>query len=483
MVGAKLERFSEPRMYIGGAWVAARDGRVLPVENPTTEERIGVIADGGAADVDMAVEAAAAALRDWRERSPSARADLLLKLERRIEAEECELAELDTIDCGSPIGAMLDDVRGARREIRMFSGLATEIKGHSVLNGVDQFAYGVHEPFGVVGRIIPFNHPFKFAIGKTAAALVAGNTVVLKPAEHTSLSAIRLAELTEGILPPGVLNVVTGSGPGAGGRLVTHPAVPRIAFTGGVGTGREVLRGAAEHFKVVSLELGGKNPMIVLPDADPARAAAAAVSGMNLARSMGQSCQSNSRVFVHRDVAAAFTAAVVERVGRLRLGDPLDEAVDMGPLAFRTHYERVLGYIARGREEGAELLHGGGMPTGPGYFVPPTVFAGVTNDMTIARDEIFGPVMSLIEWDDLEAVVEAANDTPFGLTANVWTDDVRLAHRIAHRIEAGYVWINGVGKRVPGTPFGGYKASGIGKESSLEEILEFTRHKVIAVSL
>ncbi len=478
-----LEAFQSPRLYIGGEWIEPRSGATLDVENPTTEQTIGIIADGDSSDVDAAVEAASAARRGWRDRSPSDRADLLLRLERIIEANEHELAALDAIDSGNPKAAMLDDVRGARREIRMFAGLATEIKADSVLNGAEQFSYGVREPFGVVGRIIPFNHPFKFAIGKTAAALVAGNTIVLKPAEQTSLSAIRLTDLVAEILPPGVFNLVTGQGRVAGARIAEHPDVPRVAFTGGVQAGRAVLRAGAEHFKVVTLELGGKNPMIVLPDVDPERAAAAAVSGMNFAKTQGQSCQSNSRVFVHRDIREAFTRAVLDHVAKLRLGDPLEDGVDMGPLAYREHYARVKDYIRRGIEEGAQLLTGDAAVPDSGYFVAPTVFGAVSSDMTIARDEIFGPVLSLIEWDDLDTTIEAANDTSFGLTANIWTNDIRAAHTIAHRIEAGYVWINGQGKRVPGTPFGGFKQSGIGKESSLEEILEYTRHKVVAVSL
>ena len=478
-----LRPYQTPRLHIGGAWVEPSSGGTIDVENPANEEHIGVIADGTVADVDAAVDAAREALPAWRAKSPTQRADLLLQLERAIAAEEEDLARLDTIDCGSPFAAMLDDVRSARRTLRMFAGLATEIKADAVVNGEEQFAYGVREPFGVVGRIIPFNHPFMFAISKTAAALVAGNTVVLKPAEQTSLSAIRLTELAADILPPGVFNLITGQGAVTGARLAEHPDVPRVAFTGGVAAGRAVLRAGAEHFKSVTLELGGKNPMLVLPDCDPRAAAMAAVSGMNFARSQGQSCQSNSRVFVHRDVRAAFTEALLERVARFRLGDPLEEGVDMGPLAYRGHYERVRGYVQRGVDEGARLLTEERTLPDRGYFVGPTVFDEVRTDMTIARDEIFGPVLSLIEWDDLDAAVEAANDTSFGLTANIWTNDVRLAHRVAHRIEAGYVWINGQGKRVPGTPFGGYKASGIGKESSLEEILEFTRHKVIAVNL
>lgn len=367
--------------------------------------------------------------------------------------------------------------------MRMFAGLATELKGASSTNGAGQFAYGLLEPYGVVGRIIPFNHPFKFAAGKSASALVAGNCVILKPPEQASLSAIRLAQLSEEILPAGVFNVVTGQGRRAGAAIAEHPGIPRVAFTGSVPTGKAVMRAAAEHIKHVTLELGGKNPMVVFPDVDLERAAAAAIRGMNFARSQGQSCQSTSRVYVHRDILPEFTDEVVRRAGRLTVGDPLDEKTDMGPLAFRAHYERVLGFIETGTDEGAQLLTGGRSDRAPGYFVDPVVFGDVDQEMRIAREEIFGPVMSLIGWSDMDEVIALANDTDFGLTAAIWTNDLSNAHRMARAIEAGYVWINGAAKRVPGTPFGGYKLSGLGKESSLEEVLEFCRVKTVAVTL
>jgi betaine-aldehyde dehydrogenase len=478
-----LERFAAAQMYVGGEWRDSDDGATFAAVDPSSEEEIGRFPDATAGDVDDAVEAAETAFVDWRRLSPTQRAARVLALADALQENEEELAELDSIDSGNPVGAMLDDVRGACRELRLFAGLATEIKADSVANGADQFAYGMREPYGVVGRIVPFNHPLKFAVGKTGAALVAGNTIVLKPSEHTTLSAIRLAELTEGILPPGVFNLVTGTGLGAGAAIAGHPAIHRLAFTGGVVAGKAVLRAAAENIKHVTLELGGKNPMIVFPDVDPAKAAAAAVKGMNLARSQGQSCQSNSRIFVHRDIEEAFVAELLRIVNGMTVGHPLDPETDLGPLTYRAHYERVLGYIQKGQDEGATMRCGGASARSPGLFVDPTVFTDVEAGMTIARDEIFGPVMSVIRWDDYESMIAQANDSSFGLTANVWTRDLRLAHTTAHRIESGYVWINGSGKRVPGTPFGGYKQSGLGKESSLEELLEYTRHKVVAVGL
>jgi betaine-aldehyde dehydrogenase len=482
-VTEELERLSNSRMFVGGEWCDSSDGAVLPCVNPSDETEIGQIPDATTDDVDRAVDVARAALPAWSGLSPVQRARKLLELAKKVEANEAELARIDALDSGNPIRAMLDDVRGACREIELFAGLATEIKADAVSNGGAQFAYGIREPYGVVGRIIPFNHPFKFAVGKSAAALVAGNTVVLKPSEDTSLSAIRFAELTADVLPPGVFNVVTGRGARVGAAIAAHPLVPRVAFTGGVPAGRSVLRAAAEHIKHVTLELGGKNPMIVFPDVDPVRAAKAAVDGMNIARSQGQSCQSNSRVFVHEAVHEAFVEHLVRIVNGMTVGDPLDPRTDVGPLAYRAHYERVLGYVEAGVREGAKLVAGGGSSRKPGFYLDPTVFDNVQHGMTIAKEEIFGPVVSVIPWHDYDSVIDQANDSDFGLTANIWTNDLSLAHSTAHRIQAGYVWINGVGKRVFGTPFGGYKLSGLGKEGSLEEILEYTRHKVIAVGL
>lgn len=480
---AAVDRLAGLGMLVGGEWVRPAGAGVLRSVDPTTEEVVAEVPDASAADVDVAVAVAEQALPAWSATPPTARGALLLALADLVERHEAELAEIDTVDTGNPLAAMLEDVRAAVRQMRMFAGLATEIKGRSGLHGNATLSYELREPYGVVGRITAFNHPLLYAAGKAAAALVSGNTVLLKPSDHTPLSTLRLAELTRGLLPDGVLNVVTGSGPGAGAALAAHPRVPRISYTGGVPGGKAVLHAGVDAIKHVTLELGGKNPMIVFADVDPVRAARAAVVGMNFARSQGQSCQSNSRVFVHEAVHDRFVEALLEAVAALRVGDPLEEGSDLGPVSYRAHFERVLGYIDAGLAEGATLLAGGGALDRPGFFVRPTVFGDVEDGMAIAREEIFGPVLSVIRWSDLDDVVRRANDTPFGLTANIWTDDMRQAHRTAHRIQAGYVWVNGTGRRVPGTPFGGYKQSGLGKESSLEEVLEFTRHKVVAVEL
>ena len=478
-----VDALAEAQMYIGGEWVSSSDEAVLESVDPTTEEVVARFPDATAADVDRAVETALKASRQWRAMPPAERGDLLLRLANHLEEHADELAEIDTVDVGNPLTAMRNDVAGGCREMRMFAGLATELKGGSSVNGSEQFAYGLLEPYGVVGRIIPFNHPFKFAAGKSASALVAGNCVILKPPEQASLSAIRLAQLSQQFLPPGVFNVVTGQGRRAGAAIAEHPRIPRVAFTGSVPTGRAVLRAGAEHIKHISLELGGKNPMILFPDVSVDEAARAAVRGMNFARSQGQSCQSTSRVYVHQDILSEFTDKLLSQVGDLAVGDPLDEATDMGPLAFRAHYERVLEYIRVGLEEGATLLTGGKSERERGYFVNPVVFGDVTQEMRIAREEIFGPVMSIIVWSKIDEVTTLANDTEFGLTAAIWTNDLKAAHRMARELEVGYVWINGAAKRVPGTPFGGFKLSGLGKESSLEEVLSYCRTKTVAVSV
>jgi betaine-aldehyde dehydrogenase len=380
---------------------------------------------------------------------------------------------------------MRSDVLGAVAELHYYAGLAPETRGSTAPPSPDTLSYTLREPYGVVARIIPFNHPFKFAAAKVAAPLAAGNAVVLKPGEQTSLSALELARIAADVLPPGVLNVVTGRGSTTGAALVAHPGVARVAFTGSVPSGRAVLRGAAEGIKHVSLELGGKNPIIVFPDVDPRRAAVAAVAGMNIARCTGQSCGSTSRLFVHDDVYDRFLDALLDRLGQLSVGDPMDESTQVGPLAFRSHHERVLAYIDGARQEGATVAAGGGRPAGldRGFYVEPTVLTGLHDEMTVVREEVFGPVMSVLRWRDVEDVVRRANATPLGLTANVWTSDVSAAHRTARALQAGYVFVNGSGKKEMGMPFGGWKSSGLGKENALEELLSYTREKTVTVTL
>jgi betaine-aldehyde dehydrogenase len=473
------------RMHIGGAWVDAVDGGRLESVDPSTEEVIATLPDAGEKDVAAAVEAATEAAAQWRDIGWAARATMLRELARRITDETEDLARLDVRDGGAPLSGMRADVTGAVADLHYYAGLAPETRGSTAPPSPDTLSYTMREPYGVVARIIPFNHPFKFAAAKVAAPLAAGNAVVLKPGEQTSLSALELARIAQDVLPPGVLNVVTGRGGTTGAALVAHPGVPRVAFTGSVPSGRAVLREAAEGIKHVTLELGGKNPIIVFPDVDPARAAIAAVTGMNIARCTGQSCGSNSRLFVHDDVYDRFLDALLTRLGELSIGDPMQETTQVGPLAFRAHHERVLSYIDGARAEGATVAAGGGRPSGfpRGFYVEPTVLTDLRDDMTVVREEVFGPVMSVLRWRDIDDVIGRANNTPYGLTANVWTSDLSTAHRTARALQAGYVYVNGNGKRPMGTPFGGWKSSGLGKENALEELQSYTQEKTVTVTL
>jgi betaine-aldehyde dehydrogenase len=473
------------RMHIGGEWVGAASGAVLEAVDPTSEEVLATFPDGGAEDVEAAVAAARTAAPAWRDLGWRRRAALLRELSARIAEQAEDLARLDVRDSGNPLSGMRTDLSSTCDEIDYYAGIASQTGGSTGPPATDTMSWTEREPYGVVGRIVPFNHPFKFAAGKSAAPLAAGNAVVVKPGEQTSLSALELARIAAGVLPPGVLNVVTGRGATLGAALVAHPDVPRIAFTGSVPSGRAVLRGAAEEIKHVSLELGGKNPIVVFPDVDPVKAARAAVAGMNIARCTGQSCGSTSRLFVHDDVRGPFLEALVARLSELRIGDPMEETTDVGPLAFRAHHERVTSYVDAGRREGATLVHGGSRPAhlSRGFFLEPTVFTDVDDGMTIAREEIFGPVMSVLAWRDWDDVVARANASRLGLTANVWTNDVSTAIRTARALEAGYVYVNGTGRRPTGIPFGGWKNSGLGKENGLEELLSYTREKSVTVTL
>jgi betaine-aldehyde dehydrogenase len=465
---------------IGGKGVGAVSRRTAPVINPATEEVLVEIPDGDKDDVELAVVAAEQARAEWQALGWNGRASAIRDLAAALEEDLERFAVLDALDGGNPIKAMRLDARAAIDSLYFFAGLAGEAKGSSLPATPGTVIFTLREPYGVVGRIVAYNHPFMFAVSKTVAALVAGNTVVLKPSDHTALSALVLGRVAAEVLPPGVLNVVAGPAE-VGAALVGHPRVPRVAFTGSVGVARRILSATAAGIKPVTLELGGKNPMIVCDDVDVARTARASIAGMNFARSQGQSCQSNSRVFVHDSIYDEFIGIAAEHLGTLRVGDPMSEDTDIGPVSFEGHRDNVRRYIGIGQEEGARVITGGLDAPVPdrGYFVAPTIFADVTPDMVIAQEEIFGPVMSVLRWSDEAQVIRDANAVDYGLTASVWTQDVSRAYRMATSVEAGYVWINKVGPRPYGAPFGGYKHSGMGKESNVEEIVSFTREKVI----
>jgi 2-formylbenzoate dehydrogenase len=475
-------------LVIGGRGVPARSGRVFTDESPATEEAIATVPDGDAADVDAAVAAAGPAARAWRQVPARERGAVVAELARVLEEHADELTLLDAIDGGHPVTAMHIDVSIAASMLRLFAGLAIELKGSTIPATAEHLHLTVRQPFGLVGRIIPFNHPLMFAAGKIAAPLVAGNAVILKPPESAPLSALRIGELFAPVLPPGVLSVVVGDGPAAGRAVARHPAIRRIGFIGSDATGRSIQRDAADAgVKDVTLELGGKNALIAFPDADPDQVAAGAVAGMNFARSSGQSCGSTSRLLLHKSIADEVLDHVVRRIAAIRIGSPLDPATEMGTMASRAQYDKALRYIGVATGEGAQLLAGGGRPAGleheRGLFVAPTLLGDVRPDMRIAREEVFGPVLSVMTWKDENEAIEIANGVDYGLTGSVWTSDIRQAHRMASALDAGYLWINGSSTHFPGVPFGGMKLSGTGREESLDELLSYTQLKTINIML
>ena len=392
---------------------------------------------------------------------------------------------LDAINCGNPVREMARDVNTAVAQWEFFAGLVTEMKGASIPMGPGAVNFSVREPHGVVARIIPFNHPLMFCAGKAAAPLAAGNAVIIKPPEQSPLSALRLAEMFDGLLPAGVFSILPG-GREAGAALAEHADVAMVTLVGSVPAGRAVMRAAAATIKPVLLELGGKNALIALPDADPDVVADAVIKGMNFDW-CGQSCGSTSRAFLHDSIHNAVADRLIDKARRFRPGIPTDPETVMGALVSQAQHEKVLAYVARGVEEGARLIHGGKRPDDPalakGWFVEPAIFLDVRMDMAIAREEIFGPVLSVLKWSDEAELLRQVNQTELGLTCSVWTDDLNAAHRIAGAVEAGFVWVNEVGRHFPGAPFGGTKQSGIGREECLEELLAFTREKNIHIKL
>jgi betaine-aldehyde dehydrogenase len=469
--------------YYAGKWQKA--GRYAEVTNPATGESLGKVTDGTVADAEAAIAAAKAAFKEWRRVPPLERAKMLREIANVLRKNGDELAMLDAADCGNPYAEMMRDAGAGAAQLDFYAGLVTEMKGASIPMGPDVVNFSVREPFGVVGRIIPFNHPFMFAAGKSGAPLAAGNTVVLKPPEQAPLSALRLAELIDGILPPGVWNVVPG-GREVGQVLSSHPDVAMTALIGSVPTGRAVMKAASDTLKPVLLELGGKNALIAFPDADLEAVSAAVVDGMNFTW-CGQSCGSTSRAFIHEKIYDAVIERAKASIKRYKPGIPTDPSTTMGSIISQVQYDRIMKYIAAGTEDGARLVSGGKRPDDPalakGLFIEPTIFADVNMGMRIGKEEIFGPVLSVFKWSDEDKMLAEVNQVEYGLTCSIWTNDLATAHRTAAVVEAGYVWINEVSKHFLGAPFGGYKQSGIGREECIEELLRFTREKNIHVNL
>lgn len=469
---------------IGGELVKARSGRTFEVSSPYTEELIAEVPDGGSADADDAVAAAKAAFPGWAALPATVRANHVRALADAIEQQGRDLALLDSIDGGAAIGVMAADVKIAVEALRYFAGLALELKGYTTPASTN-LHFTERQPYGVVAKIIPFNHPIMFAVSKIAAPLVAGNTVVLKPAETTPLSALRLGRICREVLPPGVVNIVVGYGIEVPDALVRHPDVHRIGFTGSEAAGRAVQRSAAEvAVKTVTLELGGKNALIAFPDADPAEVAAGAVAGMNFTWS-GQSCGSTSRLLLHESIADEVLSRVVEILEDREYISPLDPAAVQGTIVNRRQYRRVLGYIEAAVAEGARVITGGGPPDGVqrGLFIAPTLLDGVLPTHRVANEEVFGPVLSVLRWREEAEAIAIANGVNYGLTGSIFTNDIRRAHRVTRALETGYVWINGAGPHYLGMPYGGWKNSGTGHEEAIEELMSYSRIKSVNVLL
>ncbi len=479
-MNAPQMNFRPRGLYIGGQWVWSASGKTFESINPANGEKLGEVPYAGAQDVDRAVQAAKQAFAEWGRVPIKERARCLELFARRIEEHAEELATIDAYDSGNAITGMRADMAWTAETLRYFAGLVSEIKGETSSQGARHLNLTRRQPYGVVGKIMAFNHPFRFCAEKAAAPLAAGNCVVIKGSEQAPLSSLRLGELCEGIFPPGVVNVVTGDG-ATGSALVRHPQVPRLGFVGSVPTGRVIAREAADLLKQLTLELGGKNPIIIFADADPKKAATAAIKGMNMNR-QGQSCSSTSRVFVHASLHDAVCAELVRQAKALPVGLPWIEGNEVGPIVSKRQYERVMGFIESGKAEGAKLLTGGKGPDdkalAEGFFILPTVFDAVTPQMRIGREEIFGPVLSVLSWSDYEEMLAKANGVEYGLTAAIVTNDLAQAMETAERVEAGYVWINSTGRYL-GAPYGGWKQSGLGQEECLDELLSYTRIKNI----
>jgi len=460
-----------------GVWIDSHD--------PATLEPIGRVPAATANDVDRAIRAAAKAQIDWAARSVWERAAALRALASAIRARGPEILNLEVRDTGNTIGKLQADVQIAAGYLEYFAGLASELKGETIPATAKGLHLTLREPYGVVARIVPFNHPFMFAAAHLAAPLMAGNAVVVKTPETSPLTGSILGEICQSVLPAGLVNILHGHGMPAGDALVRHPLIRRIGFTGSVATGLAIQRAAAESgVKHVTLELGGKNPFVVFPDADLDRVVEMAVAGMNFSWA-GQSCGSTSRLVLHESIHDVVVERVAARLSALKLGSPLDPTSEMGPVNSARHRDRIMALIDSARAEGARRVTGGGRPNGEsfarGYWVEPTLFADVTPAMRIAREEVFGPVVCAQRFRTEEEAVAIANGTDFGLTAAVWTRDLPLALRMVRAVQSGTVWINTAGQHFVGTPFGGWKDSGLGGEECLEELFSYSQIKAVHV--
>lgn len=472
-------------LYYGGAWHEPAGGYRATL-NPANQQALAEVAQANAADVDAAVRAAGEGYALWQGIAAAEKGAMLREIARRLRLHADELALIDAANCGNPVKEMSRDAHIAAAQIDYYAGLVHELKGETMATPDGALNYTLREPLGVVARIVAYNHPLMFIAGKMAPVLAAGNSVIMKAPDQAPLSSLRFAEIADGVLPPGVLNILTGARE-CGEALVAHPQVRKVALIGSTSTGAAVLRNAADKIMPVALELGGKNPLIVCEDADVDKAVMGAINGMNFIWA-GQSCGSTSRCFVHESLYDQVVEAVRRKLPELhRCGPPTDPRTTMGCLINEAQFQKVQGHIDAALQEGARLVTGGKRPADPelanGWFIEPTVFADVRSDMRIFREETFGPILSMMPWSEEDELVRDINSVDYGLTASIWTRDLARAHRLARRIEAGYVWVNTSSSHYLGTNFGGYKKSGLGREEGLEELLAYTQLKNVHVML
>ena len=481
--------FHRRKMLIGGAWVDAAGGAVIAIENPATRRSIGEVPQGGAEDVERAVAAATRAFESWRRVPPRDRGRLLTRIADAMEARTEEFARLVALETGNALRTQArPEAKGAAEIFRYFGGLGSELKGETLPINDSVLSYTRREPIGVVGAIIPWNAPLLLGALKIAPALCAGNTLVMKAAEDAPLAVLLMGEICQEFVPAGVVNLITGFGEECGAALSRHPGIRKLSFTGSTEVGKLIMQEAGRRIVPVSLELGGKSPSIVFPDANEDWTVDGIIAAMRFTR-QSQSCTAGSRLFLHADIFDSFLDKLVEKTKGLRLGDPLDEATDIGTIINEKQFRKVCAYVNEGlNHPGARTVMGGLPPAdGPlseGYFAVPTVFADVSNDFRLAREEIFGPVLVAIPWRDEAEVLRMANQTHYGLAAYVWTHEVGTAIRFAHDIEAGWVQVNQGAGQVPGHSYGGVKQSGIGREFSLQGMLDsFTTAKTVTINL
>jgi betaine-aldehyde dehydrogenase len=482
-----MSRFGRQQLFIDGAFVDSDGKETFPAINPANGEELAVLQEATAMDIDRAIESAARGQTAWAALTAVERSRILLRAVSMLREGNDELALIETLDTGKPISETRSvDIQTGADVLEYYAGLAPAIEGRQIPLRLSSFVYTRREPLGVVAGIGAWNYPIQIALWKSAPALAAGNAMVFKPSEETSLTTLRLAEIyAQAGLPNGCFNVVTGSGVKVGALLTEHPDVAKLSFTGGTKTGKKVMASAGSSLKAVTMELGGKSPLIIFPDAEIELAADIAMAANFF--SSGQVCTNGTRVFVPKRRLEAFEKAVLERVARIRMGDPQDANVNFGPLASFAHRRRVLDYIQSGVEEGARLLVGGSTPDegvlAKGAYVAPTVFTDCQDSMRIVQEEIFGPVMCILVYDDEEEAIGRANATHYGLAAGLVTSDLSRAHRVIHRLEAGICWINTWGESPAPMPVGGYKQSGVGRENGIETLEHYTRTKSVQIEL